>query len=223
MTGDEADEVLEIVQNIAPVVLSAAVNPTLSGVGTSLRRAVGMMTIDRNMTDLQVFTYAFGVCLDLARQCNATLVTMDRVRKAALAMSPLKLPGIQTMLTIVRLTLATESRIIAYMRFRSREEVDAIAKAMNEAFNQTNEIAADDHEQGTYMALIQLHGAVVQHLVARGRLLPRIIPYRYQLVMPALRMAQQAYREASRYQELVRENQVVHPAFMPMQGKMLAV
>jgi prophage DNA circulation protein len=64
---------------------------------------------------------------------------------------------------------------------------------------------------------------VVQHLAARGRVLPRVIPYKYQIVMPALRMAMHAYREPSRYRELVDENNVVHPAFMPREGKMLAV
>ena len=41
--------------------------------------------------------------------------------------------------------------------------------------------------------------------------------------MPALRMSQHAYGTAERYQELINENHVVHPAFMPREGKMLAV
>jgi prophage DNA circulation protein len=40
--------------------------------------------------------------------------------------------------------------------------------------------------------------------------------------MPALRMAQLAYANPKTYQELINENQVVHPAFMPTEGKMLA-
>ena len=113
MTGDEADEVLGIVQRIGPVVLTAAVTPS-GKVGTALRRAVGMMIVDRNMTDLQAFCFAFNVCVDLARHCSATLVTMDRVRKAALAEKPGSLPAVQTVLSIIRLTLAMEARIVAY-------------------------------------------------------------------------------------------------------------
>jgi prophage DNA circulation protein len=222
MTGDEANEVLGIVQRIGPMVLKAAVRPT-GTIGTALRRAVGMMVADRNMSDLQAFGFAFNVCIDLARHSAATLVTMDRVRKFALTEKPVSLPAIQTVLTIVRMTLAMEARIIAYMSFRSREEVDEIATQMNAAFSETSEIAADDLDAGTYMALTRLHGDVVRHLAERGRQLPRVISYTYQVAMPALRMSQRAYADPRRYVELIRENHVVHPAFMPREGKMLAV
>jgi prophage DNA circulation protein len=222
MTSDEANEVLAIVQRIGPVVMSTAV--TMSGqYGTGLRRVVGMMVADENMIDLSTFGTALSIALDLARNCRATLVTMDRVRKAALTETPRSLPAVQTVLAIVRLTLACEARIISFMTFASRDEVDAIALAMNDAFSQTSEAAADDLDSGTYMALIRLHGDVTRHLADRGRLLPRVISYQYTMVMPALRMAQRSYGDPSRYQELINENSVVHPAFMPREGKMLAV
>jgi prophage DNA circulation protein len=222
MTGDEADEVLAIVRRIGPVVLSTAVDLT-GGTGSALRRAVGMLIVDKNMVNPATFAFAFAVCLDLARLCKATLVTMDRVRKSVLTETPVSFSAEQMVLAIVRLTLATEARIIAYMPFRSRQEADAVAEAVNRIFTQTTEIAADDLDQGTYMALINLHGAITVHLAERGRVLPRVIPYSYQMVMPALRMAQRAYGEASRYQELIEENDVIHPAFMPRDGQMLAV
>lgn len=222
MTGDEAKEVLGIIQRIGPVVLSAAVNPT-GTVGTALRRAVGMMVADRDLTDPQMFAFAFNVCIDLARHCDATLVTMDRVRKAALAETPIGLPGVGAVMDIVRLTLAMEARIVAYMTFRSREEADRIAQAMTIAFSETAEIAADDLDAGTYMAITRLHGDVIQHLADRGRQLPRVISYVHQAVMPSLRLAQRAYADPSRHTELIAENGVVHPAFMPREGIMLAV
>jgi prophage DNA circulation protein len=222
MTGEDANEVLAIVQRICPVVLSSAVNTT-GDVGTALKRAVGMMRVDVNMIEIATFSFAFSVCLDLVRHCGATLVTMDRVRKAALAETPYSLPATQTVLAIVRLTLATEARIVGYMQFRSRDEVSSIATAMNAAFSQTIEIAADDLDQGAYMALINLHGAVVQHLTARGRQLPRVIKYSRVTALPVLRLAQQAYANPARSGELIAENSVVHPGFMPLQGKMLAV
>ena len=222
MTGDEANEVLGIIQRIGPVVLSSAVN--VSGdIGTSLRRAVGMLVADRSLTDAETFCFAFNVCVDLARYCGATIVTMDRVRKAALAETPASLPATETVLDIVRLTLATEARILANMTFRSREEVDGIAAQMNAAFSDTAEVAADDLDSATYIAIISLHGAVTQHLASQGRQLPRVIPYRFQQVMPSLRMAQRAYADPTRHEELISENHVVHPAFMPREGIMLAV
>jgi prophage DNA circulation protein len=222
MTSDEANEVLGIVQRIGPVVLSAAVNPPAS-VGTSLRRAVGMMVSDQNMLNMPTFAFAFGVCADLARFGNATLVTMDRVRKAALAETPKYLPAVQTVLAIIRVTLASEARIIAATTYKSRDDVEAVATAVNAAFSQTEEAASDDLDSATYMALMRLHGDVVQHLAQRARRLPRVISYTNAQVMPALRMAQRAYGDPSRFQELIDENGVVHPAFMPREGKMLSV
>ena len=134
MTSDEANEVLGIVRRIGPVVLSAAVDPR-GTVGTALRRTVGMMVADTNMINLPTFGIALSISLDLARFSYATLVTMDRVRKAALAETPKSLPAVQTVLAIVRLTLACEARIIAFMTFRSRDEVDAVVTAMNDAFS----------------------------------------------------------------------------------------
>jgi prophage DNA circulation protein len=222
MTSDEASEVLGIVQRIGPVVLSAAVNPN-GTIATSLRRAVGMMIADGNMIHQTTFAYAFSVCVDLARYCAATLVTMDRVRLAALAETPRTLPGIQTVLAIVRITLSQEARIITSMQFASRNEVDAVSTAINTAFAQTTEVASDDLDAGTYMALIRLQGDVVQFLSSTARLLPRVINYNYSMVMPALRMAQRAYADPSRFAQLMAENGVVHPAFMPREGRMLAV
>jgi prophage DNA circulation protein len=222
MTGEESDEVIGIIKRIGPVVLSAAVN-SVGSIGAALRRAVGLMISDASMTHLPTFVFAFGVCLDLARHSEATLVGIDRIRKAALAETPASLPAVLYVNSIVGMALATEARIVAFMQFRSREEVEDIATAMNAAFSQSAETAADELDQGTYLELISLHGSVVKLLADRGRLLPRIIHYDYQMVMPALRMAQRAYQNPARYQELIDENHIVHPAFMPSVGKMLAL
>jgi prophage DNA circulation protein len=175
------------------------------------------------MTNLPTFAIAFMVCLELARMSAATVVTMDRVRKAALAEAPASLPAVQTVLAIVRLTLACEARIITAMTFVSRDDVDALATAANAAFAQTSDVASDDLDAGVYQTLISLQAAVVKHLADLGRLLPRVINYDYPVVMPALRMAQLAYADPSRFAELIAENKIIHPAFCPRQGKMLAV
>jgi prophage DNA circulation protein len=218
---DAEDEVLDIVRRIGPVVLSAA--PRLAGdIGSALRRAVGMMVADRNMTDHDTLCLAFQVCIDLARHCGATLAMMDRVRKAALAEAPEGLDATLAVNSMVRLTLAMEARIVAYMSFASREEVDTIATAINAVFGQASEYAADNSDVATYMAIVRLHGDVTQHLAERGRVLPRVINYRFQIAMPSLRMAQRSYADPTRHAELIAENAVVHPAFMPREGKMLA-
>jgi prophage DNA circulation protein len=182
-----------------------------------------MMVADKNMVHRASFGFAMVVCLDLARMCSATIVTMDRVRKAALAETPLGQPAVITVNMIVRLALASEARILADQTFRSRNEVDDIATAINLAFSATAEAAADSLDAETYMALTRLHGDVTRHLGDRGRQLPRVISYTMQAVLPSLRMAQRSYGDPKRHQELINENRVVHPAFMPRTGVMLAV
>jgi prophage DNA circulation protein len=222
MSVPDEEEAMHIISRIGPVVMSAAVDMT-SDSGTALRRMVGMMVVDYNMLHRATFGTVFAMILDLTRQCAATLVTTDRIRKAALAETPAGLPATQTVLAIVRLTLASEAQVLAGMAFRSRDEVDAIATAMNDAFSATEERASDDLDAHTYIALMSLHGDVTKHLADQGRVLPRVISYQYQMVMPSLRMAQYVYADPSRSDELIAENNVVHPAFMPRTGKMLAV
>jgi len=218
----DADETLAIIRRMGPVILSTAASPP-QGAITALRQCVGLMMVDPNMAHPATFGYAMATALDLARHSGATLVTIDRVRKAAVEEKPKSLQAILVTLMIIRLTLATEARIIAFMQFRSREEVEEIAAAVGRVFSQAIEVAGDDKEVAPYMALIQLHGDVIKHLSDLGRVLPRVIDYKYAAVMPALRMAQQAYGDATRSDELIRENHVVHPAFMPREGKMLAL
>jgi prophage DNA circulation protein len=218
----DTEEVMGIVGRIGPVVLSSAVQ-TGGDLAVALRRCVGMIIADYNMVHIATFSISFSICVDLARQAGATLVTMDRVRKAALAETPVSAAAIQTVLAIVRLTLAQEARILAAMPFVSRNQIDATATAMSDAFSQTAEAASDDLDAGTYIAILTLQGDVIAHLADQGRKLPRVINYSYQSVMPALRMAQRAYADPSRYLELIAENEVVHPGFMPRDGVMLAV
>jgi hypothetical protein len=221
MSAPNDDEAMAIIRRIGPVAMSAAVD--LSGAsGTALRRMCGMMVVDYNMLHQATFATVFAMILDLTRQCAATLVTTERIRLAALAETPESLLATQTVLTIVRLTLASQARILGAMTFASRDEVETLAMALNDAFWQTEEIASDDLDTQTYIALISLHGDVTKHLADQGRFLPRVILYSYQMVMPSLRMAQLVYADPTRSDELIAENAVVHPAFMPMTGKMLA-
>jgi len=182
------------VQRIGPVVLSVAVSPS-GTIGTALRRAVGMMIADYNMINMPTFAFrVFGVCVDLARNSQATLAMMDRVRKAALAETPVSLPAIATVCWRSCGTHAdagsSHHRLYA---IKSRDEVDAVSTAINDAFSQTEEAASDDLDSGTYIALIRLHGDVVKHLSDRSQAGCRAWSRNnYSRVMPALRMAQRA-------------------------------
>ena len=217
----EAKEIAGIISRIAPVVLAAV--PSKRGTtASSLRRAVGLMLGDPNMAHIGTFAIAFRVCLDLARASGATLTSMDAVRVAATAEAPINLGAILTVNAIIRLTLAQDARIIAGLSFASRDDVDRIADAMNDAFDSAGETASDDHDAGTYLAILRLQADVTKHLADRGRVLPRVIDYSNPQTTTAITMAKRAYNDPSRSDEIRLENRIVHPAFVPLTGRMLA-
>ena len=108
------------------------------------------------------------------------------------------------------------------MTFVSRQDVDAIKQQLQQPFQDAEEIAADDMDQMTFQALIALHGAVTNHLVATARPLPRMLGFQFFEPLPSLVMAYKLYDDASRCDELREENKVVHPAFCPPTGQALS-
>jgi prophage DNA circulation protein len=223
MTGLEAAECAAIIENAATALLSAL--PSKKGsAGAALRRAVGFMIANaESLLRSNTFAATMQACLDAARTNGTALVPFDRVRKAALAEVPQSLPATLTVQVIVRLALAQEARIIAAMQFTSRDDATAVADAATASFSAAAEVAADELDAGSYMAIVSLQAAVAKHLADAGRVLPRVIDYAFPAVMPSLTMAQRVYSDGGRSDELRDENKVVHPAFMPMTGRMLAV
>jgi prophage DNA circulation protein len=218
----DAEEVMGIVRRVAVVVLSTV--PSKRGpTAAALRRAVGIMVADENMTHIGTFAIAFRVCLDLARLSGATLQTMGRVRAAALAETPQSLPAVLTVQAMIRLGLAQEARLVTSINFTSRDDAVAVADSMTAAFTEAAEVASDDLDAASYMAIIGLQASVTKYLADSGLLLPRVVPYSFPITMPSLTMAQRTYTDAERADELRLENKVVHPAFMPRDGRMLAV
>ncbi|WP_375791176.1 hypothetical protein ACE102_07440 [Bradyrhizobium sp. vgs-9] len=224
MTGTEADECIAIVQRIAPVILATVPSSRKGAAASELRHAVGYMVAHAgDLLASHGFAEQMRSCLDQARMIGATLVAMGQIRSAALGESPISLPATMTVLCTVRLCLAQEARIVGELVFTSRDDASNAAAEMTAAFSDAAEVASDDLDAGSYMAIINLQASVIKRLADVGRTLPRVITYRYPQVMPALTMAQRAYADGDRAQELIAENKVVHPAFMPMTGRMLAI
>jgi prophage DNA circulation protein len=94
---------------------------------------------------------------------------------------------------------------------------------MTDAFNEAAEVAADASQAGVYMATITLQARVIKHLSDQDRVLPRVVNYSFQQTMPAPTLSNRVYGTGERYLELAKENKVIHPAFMPLTGRMLAV
>jgi hypothetical protein len=167
------------------------------------------------------------LCFSLAQQVGGTQQQIDWVRVQAMAEAPATLGGKLAQNSVIRMCLATEGTIIAGMTFVSRDDVDALLAEMNLAFNAAEEVAADDMDQMTYRALVALHGGVSYFLTESARPLPRMVSFQFARVMPSLVMANRLYPSetkpgAARADELVAENNIVHPAFMQPTGRALS-
>jgi hypothetical protein len=162
-------------------------------------------------------------CFVLARQAGSTLQQIETVRQAVEAEAPVSLGATLLKNAGIRFCLATQGAIIATMTFVSRQDVAQLKTALQQPFQEAEEIAADDMDQMTFQALIKLHAAITNHLVETARPLPRMLRYEFADVLPTLVMAYKLYDDAGRADELRAENKIVHPAFCPIEGQALSV
>jgi hypothetical protein len=221
MFKEDARESVPIVQQTIAVLLAAG--PRRGRIGADLRTAIG---------EVQAFTEALLVndrigpylvhIFEHAFDARLTRKQIADARRTARTMSPRTAGAMVVRNALIELSLATEARIIADMRFISRSDVDRLKDEMNEAFRDIEEEVADSLDSLTYRALIKLHAAVMNYLVDAGRPLPRILRYQFAKIMPSLIMAHRLYGDASRADELRYENKVIHPAFMLLTGRALS-
>ena len=83
-------------------------------------------------------------------------------------------------------------------------------------------MAGDQGADDVYNALRSLRTAVAADLEARGAGLPSTMTVASAVPPPALVLAQRLYRDSSRSDELVRQANCIHPAFMPTSFKALS-
>jgi prophage DNA circulation protein len=161
-------------------------------------------------------------CFAQAQLAGSTMQQIDVVRQAVELETPQTLGGQLVQNAGIRFCLATECNIIAAMTFVSRQDVEAIKLQIQQPFQDAIETAADDMDQATFQALITLYGAVTNHMVQTALPLPRMVNFQFFQPLPSLVIAYKLYDDASRCDEIVAENKVVHPAFCPPTGQALS-
>jgi len=166
--------------------------------------------------------YPLQQCFELARAAGATLFAIEGIRRALRRETPKTLGATLARDSAILMCLTTESRLIGFMQFNSRQDVDYIKQQMIEPFGDAEETAADDMAQAVYQTLVNLHASVTNHLVETARPLPRLLNYQFFEPLPTLVLAYKLYDDASRADEIRAENKVVHPAFTPPYGQALS-
>jgi hypothetical protein len=158
-------------------------------------------------------------CFDLTLASGATWASIDMVRLALNGEPTPNTIGATLILGVcLGLCFSSEGTLIAGMTFDSREDVDNVLSTIQGPFSDAEETAADAMDQATYMALVQLHAAIVNFLVTTARPLPRMLNYQFAASYPSLVISYKLYDTADRADEVRNENKIVHPAFCPMNG-----
>ncbi len=222
MTVGDLEEAIGILK-----VLLTALLGTLSGEvgrqGAELRYAVG--DLGANAASLlqagTIFT-PLWTCFENAFAAGATVPAFEVVRSIMLAQAPVSLTATEVVNRAIQMALAEEVKILAGTTFSSSQDVFAALAALNSAFDQAEEFAADNRDPSTYQALIAAHATATADLTTRAAYLPALVTYSYSRVLTSHALANSLYGEASRCDEIRAENKIIHPAFCPPSGTALS-
>lgn len=176
--------------------------------------------------ELQEGGYQFWVdlqnCFEAAQQAGATFQAMTVVLNVATAMTPIGAPAIAVKNFAIRMTLVEQARILAATTFVSREQIDNYFGQIDASLSAAELVAADNLDNVAYLLLLNVHAAVSNDLATRSFTLPEMVTFSFPQRMPSLYLAQRIYQDGSRNDELIGENAVIHPLFMPSTIQALA-
>ena len=218
----EVNEAARIASLAADMLLGTS-NEQKGRSGSDLRRACGDMKAHANTYIVNnVIGPKLSNCFMQARVTGATLSEFNRIRETIDAEAVTSLVAVLIKQACICFSLQQMSVVIAGMAFTSREDVDFVRAETNDAFNDAEEVAADEMALVVYRALVSLHAAVTFHLYETARPLPQMLNFQFAATRPTLIQSYRLYADAGRADELRAENKVVHPAFAPRQGRALA-
>ena len=190
--------------------------------GSDLRLVCGDMKLhaDSHIAN-NVIAEKLLECFEMARHTGVMLDDFDRIRAAIIAEPVKTVVGTLIKNGCVSFSLQEMSMTLVDITFTSREDVDRVATRLHPAFDEAEEVAADEMALAVYKALVSLHAAVTFHLYETARPLPQMLDYQFATPRPTLVLSQRLYYTAIRADELRQENKVIHPAFAPRAGRAL--
>lgn len=211
------------IATLAADLLLATSNEQKGRSGSDLRRACGDLKAYADIYIVRnVIADKLSDCFELARVTGATLSEFNHGRERILAEPVTSLVAMLIKNGCICFSLQQMSLVIIDSRFKSREDVEAVRNEVNVAFDQAEEVAADEMALTSYKALVSLHAAVTFHLYETARPLPQMLNYQFAQPRPTLVQSHRLYDTAARADQLREENKVVHPAFAPREGRALA-
>lgn len=182
--------------------------------GADLRTAVGRLitNIEESVFDNSLPDKMYAV-FNAAYVAGITVAGLEPVLAQLRVEAPTTNGSTWTTQAAIYLTLATESRVISDIDFASRDDIVPVQYQMKINFDQAKEWSADEEDNIVYAKLVDLAAKLTRYLAAEALPLPTIVYYDMR-PQPALSMSYRVYADASRTEELMADNKVVHPAFM---------
>lgn len=214
-------ETVQLVGRIASATVNSA--PGNSDGAADLRMQAGLL-----LADAAALVSSGGLGAQLlttfvaARIAGATSASLASLRARIQEEAPASAIAQAVRIGAIRICLGQEARVVAATNFTSRDDVDHILASLNLAFEGAQDEAADAGQTDAYRALVSIQAVVIRDLTSRSRPLPRIVTYNAAPGTPALVLANRLYGDAGRANELLGENKVVHPLFMPTSGRALS-
>jgi prophage DNA circulation protein len=222
MKSSDVREAANIVR-VAISLLLGTSNNQPGRAGSDLHYACGDMAANAEayITNNQIAP-KLAYCFNQARLTGATMDEFNQIREALLAETPVSLLAALMQQACVAFSLQQLALAVTAITFTSRQDVDALVPQINAAFDQAEEVAADEMALVTYRTLVALHAATTFNLYQTAQPLPQMIAFQFAAIRPTLIQSYRLYADASRADELRAENKVVHPAFAPLTGRALS-
>lgn len=214
-TKAEIDEAVSVVIDVTNL-LKVGFTTTTGEQGAAFREARGDI-IANAVTYINNGTIgtALLLCFTTAAESGASMSQFRTVLDGVLALAPKALIAVAVQQASERFALSQMSQALAATTFVSRDDAISALDVMSVYFGSAIEDAVDEHDSGTYQALIAMSGAVTRDLADRAILLPQTITITYPATQPSLWVAQRVYQDGSKADTIVLENKVVHPLFCP--------
>lgn len=114
-----------------------------------------------------------------------------------------------------RSAIAELAEAVTQYQPASQNDAAAVQTTVTEVVDAEILVAGDSGDDASYESLRAVRKSIVADLQARGADLAEIGAFAFAGTMPALALANRIYRDAGRADELVRQVDPVHPAFMP--------
>lgn len=121
-----------------------------------------------------------------------------------------------------RVVLASLAQVVSGYQPSSQEDATRVQTMLVGLIDAETTIAGDTGDDATYEALRRLRKTVVADLQARGGDLAGMGAFRFNASLPSLTLANRIYRDPTRAEELVRQVNPTHPAFMPPEFEALS-